>query len=148
MPATAPTRPALRDRVGGSARRDPRADDLSPAMRRAKELAGRPAAPAPPAARRHVSVPRLAPRARLTSLPTPSGEERRVDFVALTAVRIGATAAEVAAGRAAGEAMRAKLAARRAARSAPRPADAPAFVRPAPVAPAAGAARRYARAAA
>ena len=124
MPTTAPrpavSRPAARfTEARPAARRDPRADDLSPAMRRAKELAGDRVRDEMPAANRHVKVPRLASRARLTSLPRPSAEERKVDFIALTAVRIGATAAEVAAGRAAGEAMRAKLAALRAAKAAP-----------------------------
>ena len=126
MPATAAPRVPPGDRVGSAdspadrrhpaGRRDPRTDELSPAMRRAKELAGQPPTPA---ARRHVKVPRLAPRSRLTSLPQPAGAERRADFLALAAVRIGATAAEVAAGRAAGAAMKAKLAALRAAKAAP-----------------------------
>ena len=124
MPTTAPrpavSRPAARfTEARPATRRDPRADDLSPAMRRAKELAGDRTRDEVPTAKRHVTVPRLASRARLTSLPRPSAEERKVDFIALTAVRIGATAAEVAAGRAAGEAMRAKLAALRAAKAAP-----------------------------
>ena len=147
MPTTAPrpavSRPAARfTEARPATRRDPRADDLSPAMRRAKELAGDRVRDEAPAVKRHVTVPRLASRARLTSLPRPSAEERtaeerKVDFIALTAVRIGATAAEVAAGRAAGEAMRAKLAALRAAKAAP-PAVRVAPLRPArPVRPAA-----------
>ena len=124
MPATAAPRTTSPAGRAAKPRRDPRADDLSPAMRRAKELAGLPAAPArPPVARKHVAVPRnphLAGRSRLTALPRSPEGEREVDFVALTAVRLRATAAEVAAGRAAGVAMRAKLAEARAAREAKR----------------------------
>ena len=73
----------------------------------------RPAPPGPAASR-------LAGRSRLTAIPRPPGtEERKVDFVALTAMRLRATKEEVAAGRAAGRAMRAKLDALRAGRSAP-----------------------------
>ena len=136
MPRTAtdtaarPAAPRVHGRPTG--RRDPRANDLSPAMRRAKAAAGEAAAPA---RHRHVSVPRLAPKSRLTSLAKPA-EERRADFLALAAVRIGATAAEVAAGRAAGAAMRDRIAALRAAKAVPAPAGTLPFVAPRPARPA------------
>ena len=79
---------------------------------------------------RPAAGPRLASRARLTSIPRPPGAERHVDFVAYAAVRLGATAAEVADARAAGRAMRAKLDALRGGSAAPAPAKS--AVRPAP----------------
>ena len=137
MPRTAtdtaarPAAPRVHGRPTG--RRDPRANDLSPAMRRAKAAAGE--AAGTPVRHRHVSVPRLASKSQLTSLAKPA-EERRADFLALAAVRIGATAAEVAAGRAAGAAMRDRIAALRAAKAVPAPAGTLPFVAPRPARPA------------
>ena len=107
-------------------------------------------------------MPTLArPAARRAAVPRPTDRSgRRVDFVALTAARIGATPAELAAARAAGRATRARLdrlAGRVAAEPAPVPgmlpfppfeapavASAPASARPTDAA----AVRRYTRTAA